>query len=441
MTVTDAEGHVGTDALSVDVRNAAPVPSVNAPAIWVRGAPVALSAGVTDAGLEDTFEIAWDFGDGTGLAFAPLVDVAQLHPTHIWTEAGTYTVTFSVRDDDGGEALATAPVDVRRAAVLPDPGDPADDALFVGGSVGADSIFISPGWEGPGLVRVTMEGAVVGLFGPVVRVVAYGQGGADTIFISPNLFLPTQIHGGAGNDALSGGSGPDVLLGDAGSDNLVGRAGANVLIGGADADVIAGGWDQDLVIPGATDHDDDREALAAIAAEWARTDATLAERVEHLTTGGGVNGDALLAAATVHDDAVADAVDGGSGLDWLFVRVDEPDRDTAEPAEPGDIVTPLSPVAAAAPELTGSTSAAALAASDSPTVTLTPFASLRGATGAAGGARALRAIDLLPPALRSLTLGEVVEDPSRPWQPGFSGAAEAGVLPQIDETLTPALSG
>jgi PKD repeat protein len=408
VTVTDAEGHVGTDALGVDVRNAAPEVEPDVPLVWVRGAPLALGAAVSDAGLDDTFEIAWSFGDGTGIAFAPLVDLAQLHPVHVFTDTGTYAVTLTVRDDDGGEGTATSSVEVRRAAVLPDPGDPSAAALFVGGSTGADRINLLPVPGAPGQVSVVMDGSPVGAFGPVVRIVAYGQRGNDTIFVSPSIVLPTQLHGGDGSDSLSGGSGPDVLLGDGGVDQLNGRTGADILIGGAGVDGISGGGNEDLLIAGGTAHDNEREALAALAAEWTRTDASLAERMAHLTAGGGLNGDVVLTADTVYDDAASDFVDGGEGLDWLFVRTDGPARDRIVSGA-GDVVTPTTtptPV----------------------TVTLTPVGP------------PLRGRDLLPSSLRSLTLGEVIDDPSHPWEPGFTAAGQTGVLPQLEQTLTPALS-
>jgi Ca2+-binding RTX toxin-like protein len=93
------------------------------------------------------------------------------------------------------------------------------------------------------------------------------------------------------------------------------------LIGGAGADVLRGGAGEDLLIAGLTDYDTDPTGLAALRAEWARTDAGYATRQAHLlgTTGGGFNGTYRLDAAHVHDDGGAvDNLYGNGGQDWFF---------------------------------------------------------------------------------------------------------------------------
>jgi hypothetical protein len=52
--------------------------------------------------------------------------------------------------------------------------------------------------------------------------------------------------------------------------------------------------------------------------EWLGPDR-LADRIAHLTIGGGRNGDVLLNASTVWGDGVANTLSGGSGGDLVFL--------------------------------------------------------------------------------------------------------------------------
>jgi Ca2+-binding RTX toxin-like protein len=115
-----------------------------------------------------------------------------------------------------------------------------------------------------------------------------------------------------------------ILIGGPGNDKLTGGAGRDLLIGGEGADTLSGSGGDDILIGGRTVYDDQPDALRAIMAEWTRTDAAHADRVERLRTGGdggGRNGTVLLNAETVLDDGVKDALTGGPGLDWFFAGI------------------------------------------------------------------------------------------------------------------------
>jgi hypothetical protein len=60
--------------------------------------------------------------------------------------------------------------------------------------------------------------------------------------------------------------------------------------------------------------------MAAIFAEWQRTDRTYTQRIMDLKNGGGLNGtNRLLLNSTVKGDGgAADTLTGGQGLDWFF---------------------------------------------------------------------------------------------------------------------------
>jgi hypothetical protein len=64
-------------------------------------------------------------------------------------------------------------------------------------------------------------------------------------------------------------------------------------------------------------------------AEWTRTDldalgaaGSYRARIDHLKSGGGLNGASLMKSskgnATVFNDAITDLLTGGDGLDWFF---------------------------------------------------------------------------------------------------------------------------
>jgi Ca2+-binding RTX toxin-like protein len=315
---TDSE----TISIAVTEINAAPAAQLAGPASGVRGQPLAFTGAFTDADVPDTHEVAVDWGDGTGTAFNPSTDPGALTPAHVYTATGTYEVTWSVRDEAGALATASQMVTIAAAALQPDPVEPGRTALFVGGTTGNDVIKFSK--DRSGGVKVVMNKVTLGVFAPTGRVVAFGQAGNDDISVGATVLLPVEFHGGEGNDKLKAGKMGGILVGGPGNDKLTGGAGRDLLIGGEGADALSGSGGDDILIAGRTAYDDQPDALRAIMAEWTRTDAAYADRVERLRTGGdggGRNGTVLLNAETVLDDGVKDALTGGPGLDWFFAGV------------------------------------------------------------------------------------------------------------------------
>lgn len=79
----------------------------------------------------------------------------------------------------------------------------------------------------------------------VRRILVWGGNGNDDIEVDPQLAIPAQLMGNAGNDTLFGGSGNDILLGGDGNDVLDGNGGNDRLVGGAGVDTITGGLGRD----------------------------------------------------------------------------------------------------------------------------------------------------------------------------------------------------
>lgn len=153
-------------------------------------------------------------------AFAKLEDDQQ----------ATVTLTYTVRDANGGESTGAATVTV----------DGYTEYNIVEGSDGDDVLIATNRKDmiegGDGDDRLTAGGGndMVDAGAGNDRVSA-GEGDDD-------------VDGGAGNDVLMGGAGNDVLYGGAGNDELSGGSGDDVLAGGSGNDVLTGGSGADTFV-------------------------------------------------------------------------------------------------------------------------------------------------------------------------------------------------
>ena len=106
LRVTDDEGLTSTDEASVTVINVAPtVISITAPMDPVPvDTLINISGDFTDPGILDTHTAEWDWGDN---ATSPgtvneINGSGNVTGSHTYTEAGVYTISLNVTDDDGG---------------------------------------------------------------------------------------------------------------------------------------------------------------------------------------------------------------------------------------------------------------------------------------------------------------------------------------------------
>ena len=111
----DDGGLIGSTTLTVAGANVAPAAKISgvnpsAPLVLTAQESVAFSGSFTDRGALDTHTVTWNFGDGT-------TSTAGLSTTHAYSAAGSYTVTLTVRDDDGGIGQETAHVVVQTPQV------------------------------------------------------------------------------------------------------------------------------------------------------------------------------------------------------------------------------------------------------------------------------------------------------------------------------------
>ena len=110
LTVTDDNGGVTSDTLTVTVDNKAPVANAGPDQTTTEGALIAFSGSITDSGTCDTLTYSWDFGDGSAAV------TNTLTPTHAYGDNGDYMVTLTVTDDEGGVGTDTLTVKVTNVA-------------------------------------------------------------------------------------------------------------------------------------------------------------------------------------------------------------------------------------------------------------------------------------------------------------------------------------
>jgi len=74
--------------------------------------PITIEGGFTDAGALDTHTATFNYGDSSPVDTTPYVAAGQGDTTDVYAykAPGTYTVTYTVTDDDGGSSFATATV-------------------------------------------------------------------------------------------------------------------------------------------------------------------------------------------------------------------------------------------------------------------------------------------------------------------------------------------
>ena len=117
LRTTDDEGLTAIDTAEIIINNIAPSAEAGANQEVFAGDVVQFNASFTDPGWLDTHTIKWDMGDET------ILTDYQLNPSYVYYNQGTYLVTLTVTDDDGGVGIDTLEITVKPipAAVNCDP--------------------------------------------------------------------------------------------------------------------------------------------------------------------------------------------------------------------------------------------------------------------------------------------------------------------------------
>jgi len=218
--------------------------------------------------------------------------------SHAYTTTGSDSISVTATDPSShASTLALTSVSVTTVAMETDPYDSSLTALYVGGTLGNDTIAITP--VASGGVKVGMNFVNYGSFFPTGHVVVYSQSGSDITKTAAQMIngvltyvnVPVLFFAGNGNDILNvtGSSANNVLVGGGGTDRLLGGQGRDILIGGSGPSTLQAGSGGDIFIGGTTSYDNNAAALATVLAEWSRTDIAYSARIAHLigTSSGG----------------------------------------------------------------------------------------------------------------------------------------------------------
>jgi hypothetical protein len=191
----------------------------------------------------------------------------------------------------------------------------------VNGRAAGTTTFV---YAGAGSDKVQLSGNVNSYAGTLC---VYGQGGVNTLdyskyrgSVTVNLLLDTAtaVSGGISKFRnVTGSVGNNLLVGDGTGNVLIGGTGRSILIAGAHPGTLVGNSGQDLLVGGTTDYDSSPPALAAIMAEWT-SGASYANRVNHLLTGGGLNGNTLLSSTTFTNNGGGNTLSGADGVDLFY---------------------------------------------------------------------------------------------------------------------------
>jgi len=196
LTVTDDDGGVGSDTLTVTVSNVAPTVEAGADQTVDEGELVNFAGSFNDPGTADTHTIEWDFGDG-GTA------TSMLTPTHTYADDGIYTVTLTVTDDDGGVDSDTLTVTVANVAPTVDAGP--DQQVY------EDEMFQLQGsFSDPGILDTHTATIDWGDGSVDVRVVTENNGSGEVMgshtYAMPGVYIVTLTvtddDGGVGMDTM-----------------------------------------------------------------------------------------------------------------------------------------------------------------------------------------------------------------------------------------------
>jgi VCBS repeat-containing protein len=252
--VDDGFGGVNSATAVLTVDNAAPTALLSGPAETVSSIATSFVISASDPAPGDdaagfTYSINW--GDGSSVETIGPGAVGTQNLTHSFPLLGTFTVSVTTTDKDGGSDTVTSDIDVVPVAKV-------GNDVIVGGTPGGDRIIVQLAQQDSIFVR--FNNLRYGSFDVTPSTIVFISGGAGNDRISIGSCISTVIDGGVGNDSINGGScddvisggdGKDVILGGEGDNNIDGGAGNDTILTRSGDDFIDGGFGNDFISGGA----------------------------------------------------------------------------------------------------------------------------------------------------------------------------------------------
>jgi Ca2+-binding RTX toxin-like protein len=121
----------------------------------------------------------------------------------------------------------------------------ASGTLLIQGTNAVDSVVVNTS----GSTTTVSDNSVYYSYptSSISNIWVFTYGGNDTIYITSNVFKPTTLGGGTGDDYIAGGSAADSIHGDAGRDSIYGSGGNDSIYGDADRDFVYGNGGNDYL--------------------------------------------------------------------------------------------------------------------------------------------------------------------------------------------------
>ncbi len=102
LVLTDEDGGSATTSANLNLANVDPqISNVIVPATGGEGMVIPMSADAVDA-TDEVLTFVWDYGDGTSDTFVLAQGAFSSSTSHAYADEGTYNITITVTDDDGG---------------------------------------------------------------------------------------------------------------------------------------------------------------------------------------------------------------------------------------------------------------------------------------------------------------------------------------------------